>query len=504
MQAKKPSRYSPLIAVAVMLITMACFALQSTPSVSGPETLYTQAAQTIIAQSTVAPGLTAIARLTQMAQIGAPATASSTAATLPTQVPPSVTFIPPSPTFIAPSSTPLPPTATAWPWRPSPTEVEVYTPCDWAQFVMDITVPDGSALPAGAAFTKIWRLRNIGSCTWTSAYRLIYDSGNRMQAIRSRPLPRLVRPGETVDLAIDLVAPDIEGHYRGYWMLSNDNGEPFGIGAYADKPFWVDINVIASGEGYAYDFIANMCAATWRSGTQYLPCPGDQYSPDGSVILLAEPRLENSRRENEPALWMRPNAVRGGWITGVYPKYKVQSGDHFLADIGCLKDNPSCDVTFYLKYQVSGKPVTNLGAWREVYDGGVFRINLDLSSLAGQSVQFTLEVYNNGKASNANAFWLAPSIRKYTPIPTPSGDSSAAERAARQTIAAATGISLSQMVVTSVTPVQWADSCLGVHQPGQVCMPAIVPGWRILLSGAGHQFEAHTNQDGTTVFWFET
>ncbi len=46
--------------------------------------------------------------------------------------------------------------------------------CDWAQFVTDVTVPDGSIYPPGATFTKTWRLKNIGTCTWTPSYSMVY------------------------------------------------------------------------------------------------------------------------------------------------------------------------------------------------------------------------------------------------------------------------------------------------------------------------------------------
>ena len=42
------------------------------------------------------------------------------------------------------------------------------TYCDQAQFVSDLTVPDGSSFAPGATFTKTWRLKTIGTCTWTT------------------------------------------------------------------------------------------------------------------------------------------------------------------------------------------------------------------------------------------------------------------------------------------------------------------------------------------------
>ena len=38
--------------------------------------------------------------------------------------------------------------------------------CDWAQFITDVTVPDGAKYEPGATFKKTWRLKNIGTCTW--------------------------------------------------------------------------------------------------------------------------------------------------------------------------------------------------------------------------------------------------------------------------------------------------------------------------------------------------
>src|SRR5512143_426233 len=54
------------------------------------------------------------------------------------------------------------------------------TSCDWAQFVADVTIPDGTQIQPGATFTKTWRLKNIGYCTWTTAYSMVYDSGTQM------------------------------------------------------------------------------------------------------------------------------------------------------------------------------------------------------------------------------------------------------------------------------------------------------------------------------------
>jgi uncharacterized repeat protein (TIGR01451 family) len=115
--------------------------------------------------------------------------------------------------------------------------------CDKAQFVADVNVPDGTIFPPGANFTKTWRLKNVGSCTWTTSYRLVFFSGEQMGAVSSVPFTRDVAPGQTIDISVNLTAPSSPGSYRGLWMFKNSHGTLFGIGAQANKPWWLEIRV---------------------------------------------------------------------------------------------------------------------------------------------------------------------------------------------------------------------------------------------------------------------
>jgi hypothetical protein len=149
----------------------------------------------------------------------------------PTQTPP-----PPTPIIVqvtntpVPTSTPLPTTTTA-------------SYCDWIAFVKDVTVPDGTILRPNEVFTKTWRLKNRGTCTWTSDYMLVYSSGSQMGAKTVVSFPGNVAPGQTVDVSIILTAPSMPGSYSGYWMLRNASGAIFGTGEKANIPFYVDIQV---------------------------------------------------------------------------------------------------------------------------------------------------------------------------------------------------------------------------------------------------------------------
>jgi hypothetical protein len=121
----------------------------------------------------------------------------------------------------APTQTPLPPTAIPATNTPLPTNTPVPTAttvsyCDWVSFVKDVTIADGTTFtPSGA---------QMGGTT----------------AVR---LPSYVSPGQSVDVAVTLTAPNTRGEYTGYWMLRNPSGALFGYGDNANQAFYVEIKV---------------------------------------------------------------------------------------------------------------------------------------------------------------------------------------------------------------------------------------------------------------------
>lgn len=312
-----------------------------------------------------------------------------------------------------PTSTPISiitalPTSTAVP----PTVTPLPASCLDATFLEDATVPDGTTFTPNTRFLKEWRLRNAGTCTWTTDYDLVYVGGNRLGAQRTIPLSETVRPGETAELGVYMVAPRTPGDYRGFWMLRNARGDLFGIGDDADDSFWVDIQVVGNVSNYHYDFALEYCNAIWRSATGRLSCPDVSTPTDGSVQFLISPAFEN-RHENEPTIWVHPNEARNGWVEGSFPAIDIQSGDSFKAWVGCLEGYELCDVTFYLAYTDEDNHTFTVDRWHEVYDNQVTRIDLDLSSLAGQSVQFILGMEaSSSDVSSAQGFWFVPRIER--------------------------------------------------------------------------------------------
>ena len=127
----------------------------------------------------------------------------------------------------------------------TPTPSETPIPCNRAEFVKDVNVPDGKEFDPGEDFTKTWRLENTGSCTWTSGYDIVFDGGDSMDAPSSVQVTSgTVDPGETVDVSVDLTAPDDGGTYRGNWKLRDSSNVVFGIENSTSNVFWVEIKVV--------------------------------------------------------------------------------------------------------------------------------------------------------------------------------------------------------------------------------------------------------------------
>lgn len=154
----------------------------------------------------------------------------------------------PSPTrsLFSPTPPTTPPTVT--PTRAPTTPAASATsriPCDQAVpgNPIDVTIPDDTVLQPGQSFTKTWRLENSGTCTWTKDYAVAFFSGDQMGAKSSVSLAGDVEPGQSVDIAVDMVAPNKAGKYQGNWKLRNDSNVLFGIGPGGAAPFWVRIVV---------------------------------------------------------------------------------------------------------------------------------------------------------------------------------------------------------------------------------------------------------------------
>ncbi|MFN2304509.1 MAG: NBR1-Ig-like domain-containing protein [Anaerolineales bacterium] len=116
-----------------------------------------------------------------------------------------------------------------------------------AEFVKDVSFPDGSPLKPKQKFTKIWAIKNIGTCTWDSDYAAVYVWGDQMKGVSPQPIGESVEPGAIIQIAVDLVAPLNPGSYQGDWMLQDGEAIRFGTGFKSKEHFWVAISVRVPG-----------------------------------------------------------------------------------------------------------------------------------------------------------------------------------------------------------------------------------------------------------------
>jgi hypothetical protein len=210
-----------LLAASLLVALSACGG--AAPTVS-PQVLYTQIAQTVLAQiaeTEQAASPTPEASLTPLLS----PTLETTNAPLLSDTPQEATNTPllsPTPGLGTPSGTPLT-IATL----PPP----VAASCDNAAFVADVTYPDGTAVEGGSTITKTWRFKNLGPCTWNRNYNLVYGWGGTGTDWSNRfpvNFPAIVKPGDTMDISVRLFVPRKTGGYGVYCRLQNDKGYNFG------------------------------------------------------------------------------------------------------------------------------------------------------------------------------------------------------------------------------------------------------------------------------------
>jgi len=201
--------------------------------------------------------------LTQTAEAAPPA--SETPIPLPTDTP---TLVLPTDTIIPTNAIELsgtvtsaaggdaggPPTATPA-LLPSPTTQSQTSEKGCYRANLEYEFPnDGEDIAQGRVFTKEWRLKNVGSCTWRPNFRLVwvYSTFNGEQTedpVLMGTESNLqftdieIPPNQYANIEVTFVAPSKDaGNYRLHYMIRSDDGALFGLGPKGDAWFWIDIN----------------------------------------------------------------------------------------------------------------------------------------------------------------------------------------------------------------------------------------------------------------------
>lgn len=312
---------------------------------------------------------------------------------------------------LTPVNTPLPtpeilPTPAVTP-LPSPIPI----PCNRATFVADVTIPDSTSVKPGEALHKTWRLRNDGACVW-SGYDLVFFEGANMGA-NAVGLGATVYPGETVDISISLTAPNRTGNFTGYYKLRDSSGSIFGITSRAGQEiaFWVRIHVELT--QVTYDLASDAANARWEDGLGGLVYNAYGSTAErGSAFESSSPKMEDKTHTDMRAIQVTPNYINSGYISGTFPFYTVQQGDHFIAGVGCHADAKKCFLTFQLSYREEGGAPVLLRTWVEKNEGLINNVSVDLSRLAGKRVAFILTANAGEDPLDDLGFWLHPRIMR--------------------------------------------------------------------------------------------
>ncbi len=293
-------------------------------------------------------------------------------------------------------------------------------PCYRAALSRNLTIPDGEILRPGTVFTKIWRVKNTGSCTWPITTRMVAakSTKNSLWDGISAPVGTEVEPGKEADFAITLVAPITPGKYFEGFIIRIDKANFI---TPADEAYFSVNFISANTTGEIWDFSnkKRLCDASWKVGSKNLKCPGPFLSNSGFLASLPA----KIGKKNFPAtmedgvtyprvLWTSPPTSGNREISGTFTALLIQNGDRIRASVGCLSGYEKCNVTFQILYQFLGGAKTPLTPeFNEVYDGVIHTL-IDQSISGGafdftnQYVMFTFRVRGYSEKGQDAAGWI--------------------------------------------------------------------------------------------------
>jgi hypothetical protein len=309
------------------------------------------------------------------------------------------------PGIISGTLTAIAPTPTMNP--PTPTQPSV--PCDLAGFVSDGTIPNGTQLQPSSAFTKVWVVRNMGTCTWAEDYALVFSKGELMAGKSPVTLGRELAPGDTMEVSVNLVAPAAGGVYSSRWMLQNSSGGTFGLSP-VNQPLSLVVSV-GPHVTVALDFVDQACSIAWSSSTGEMKCPNTEDIASGTVNPVGNTIGEAGVEFNLPSLEVIPSEGPDGKVSGTYNLMQIQENDTFTAIIACSDNQPECNLVFELLADPGDHQLVMLGRWVETTDGAHQKVSVDLSPYAGKTFRLILSVSsNNGTAYDNKGLWISPVI----------------------------------------------------------------------------------------------
>jgi len=283
------------------------------------------------------------------------------------------------------------PTATATATLPSPTPTKKTSATPFvstgsqclAASLSDETIPDDTLMAPGQSFEKAWVLTNMGTCTWTENFALVFHHGDSMSAVQNTPLAGWVEPGKSVTLTLGMTAPSEGGSHIGFWSLLSPDGVYFGPSA--NGVFWVRINV--SGEvptSTVKTIIGSSGSAGSDGSTNSATVSGDDTGNDSWRGISAFSYAQ-----------LRDDVVVTGVTLDLSQIYTVE-GDPF-SDLGCLNIYISYSSDYY---SASGNPLWIFCSVADLSGsaryGGPNAISVIQNTLSGSQIQLILQFDQEG------------------------------------------------------------------------------------------------------------
>jgi surface antigen len=114
---------------------------------------------------------------------------------------------------------------------------------DAAKFVSE-NYQDNTSVAGGTTFTKTWTIKNSGTTTWTSSYKLKYVSGDLSSSHSSVAISGTVKPGNNYTFSVAMKAPAVQSSaktYREDWKFTNSSGSTVKVGN--SSTIWAQIVV---------------------------------------------------------------------------------------------------------------------------------------------------------------------------------------------------------------------------------------------------------------------
>lgn len=103
--------------------------------------------------------------------------------------------------------------------------------------------PTKTYVNANMSFTEIFSITNVGTATWPADTKIISADDNMFALADGLTIGQVVSNGQSVQLKLQLKAPEAVNNYVVKFLLETPDGKKFGVGPEFNQPFSVILYV---------------------------------------------------------------------------------------------------------------------------------------------------------------------------------------------------------------------------------------------------------------------